>query len=75
MPILGTTNKYASWPAKVDHEAHSCNFSLYVRMNGGGDPSPSILTPKSIWIGWPEAVSQPGWPGNPFVILSEKTRV
>jgi len=38
MPILGITNKYASWPAKVDHEAYSCYFSPDVRMNGGGGP-------------------------------------
>ena len=33
MAILGITNKYASWPAKVDHEAYSCNFPHDVRMN------------------------------------------
>jgi len=35
MAILPTTNKDASWQAKLDHEASFCNFSRGVRMNGG----------------------------------------
>ena len=35
MPILPITNKDASWPVKLDHEASFCNFPQDVGMNGG----------------------------------------
>ena len=55
MAILPITNKYASWPAKVDHEAYFCYFSLSVRMNGGGEGSRTIFLPPLIFVRnlWP----------------------
>ena len=42
-----------------------CNFSLDVKLCGGGDPLPLGFTSKNIWIAYSKRLQKPGWRLNP----------